>query len=97
MAALFLPEMFDWKFTAAAPAVMMGPKPSGIGGRITALGHDPHHYTIFCVEVEDVAASLKKAESLGGKALVRPIDIPAGTFAWMPDPDGNTVGLSKAR
>ena len=48
-------------------------------------------------DVEDVATSLKKAESLGGKMLVPPVEIPAGTFAWFQDPDGNTVGLWKAK
>jgi predicted enzyme related to lactoylglutathione lyase len=44
-----------------------------------------------------VGAALKKAESLGGKTLVPPVNIPAGTFAWMQDPEGNTVGLWKAK
>ena len=39
---------------------------------------------------------LKKAESLGGKTLVPPVKIPTGTFAWMQDPEGNTVGLWKS-
>ena len=73
------------------------PDPPGIGGYISSLGHEPHHYTIFSVDVEDVAASLKKAESLGGKILVQPVDIPTGTFARMHDPEGNTVGLWKAK
>jgi predicted enzyme related to lactoylglutathione lyase len=47
--------------------------------------------------VEDVSAALKKAEALGGKMLVPPVDIPTGTFAWMQDPEGNTVGLWKAK
>jgi predicted enzyme related to lactoylglutathione lyase len=93
----FYAKLFDWKFTAAGPAAMIAPEPSGIGGHITALGHEPHHYTIFYVDVEDVVGSLKKAESLGGKTLVPPVDIPTGTFAWMQDPDGNTVGLWKGK
>ena len=40
---------------------------------------------------------LSKAEALGAKTLVPPVDIPAGTFAWLADPDGNTIGLWKAR
>jgi hypothetical protein len=43
---------------------------------------------------DDVAAYLKKTESLGGKTLVPPVKIPTCTFAWMQDPEGNTVGLS---
>jgi predicted enzyme related to lactoylglutathione lyase len=47
--------------------------------------------------VDDVKAYLAKAESLGAKTLVPPVEIPTGTFAWIADPDGNTVGLWKAR
>ena len=39
------------------------------------------------------AVRLDDGWELGGKKLVGPIAIPAGTFAWFQDPDGNTVGL----
>ena len=67
----------------------------GIQGHITALGHEPYHYTIFYVQVDNIEESLKTAESLGGKTLVPKVDIPNGSFAWFSDPDGNTVGLWK--
>jgi hypothetical protein len=51
----------------------------------------------FYVDVDDVAAYLEKAKSLGGKMLVSPVEIPTGTFAWMQDPEGNTVGFWKAK
>ena len=60
-----------------------------------SLGHEPHHYTMFYVEVDDVQAYLDRAAALGGKMLVPPIKIPTGTFAWLSDLDGNTVGLFK--
>jgi uncharacterized protein len=93
----FYAKMFGWTITEAGPAAMIAPEAPGIGGHLTALGHEPYHYTTFYVDVEDVAAYLKKAESLGGKTLVPPIDIPTGTFAWMQDPEGNTVGLWKPK
>jgi uncharacterized protein len=76
---------------------MIAPETGGIAGHITALGHEPFHYTIFYVGVDDVAAYLAKATALGAKTLVPPIEIPTGTFAWMQDPEGNTVGLWKPR
>ncbi len=88
----FYAALFDWSIQSQGPASMIdtgGP----VTGHITALGHEPHHYTIFYVQVDDVAASLKKAESLGGKTVVPPVRIPTGTFAWCSDPEGNTIGL----
>jgi len=93
----FYKKLFDWKIEAMGPAAMIGAEAGGITGHITALGHEPHHYTIFYVDVDDVAAYLEKAKSLGGKMLVPPVEIPTGTFAWMQDLEGNTVGLWKAK
>lgn len=93
----FYSKLFDWKITAMGSAAMVAPETGGIGGHMTSLGHEPYHYTIFYVDVDDVAGYLKKAETLGGKTLVPPVDIPTGTFAWMRDPEGNTVGLWKAK
>ena len=67
----------------------------GITGHVTTAGHEPYHYTIFYVEMDDLQAYLDKAASLGGKTLVPPVPIPTGTFARMQDPEGNTVGLWK--
>jgi predicted enzyme related to lactoylglutathione lyase len=92
----FYSQMFDWKPQSMGPAAMIAAETGGIGGHMTSLGHEPHHYTIFYVDVDDLAAYLKKAESLGGKILVPPVKIPTGTFAWMQDPEGNTVGLWKS-
>lgn len=91
----FYKHLFGWKIEAMGPAAMIAAETGGIAGHITALGHEPQHYTIFYVSVDDVAAYLEKAKALGAKALVGPIDIPTGTFAWMQDPEGNTVGLWK--
>jgi len=90
----FYSNLFGWKIQQAGPAAIIDTG-SGPTGHITALGHEPFHYTIFYVEVEDVQVCLKKAESLGGKTLVPPMQIPTGTFAWMMDIEGNTVGLWK--
>lgn len=65
----------------------------GIGGHIMSLGHEPHQYTLFYVEVEDIVAYCEKAKSLGGKVVVSPVDIGEGKFAWIQDNGGNTVGF----
>ena len=90
----FYSTLFGWKITEAGPAAMIDAG-GGPTGHISALGHEPHHYTIFYVEVDDVQKFLDRAEKLGAKTLVPPMAIPTGTFAWMQDPEGNTVGLWK--
>ena|ERR1017187_2937162 len=82
-------DLFDWKIEGGS---IQG---AGMAGHITALGHEPQNYTMVYVQVDDVAAHISKAESLGCKKLVGPIPIPAGTFAWIADPDGNMIGLLK--
>lgn len=92
----FFGELFGWKMQRGGPASMIDTgSAQGVPGHITSLGHEPQHYTMFYVEVDDVQAHLDKAASLGGKTLVPPVKIPTGTFAWFADPDGNTIGLLK--
>jgi hypothetical protein len=93
-AAQFYTSLFGWSTSPMGPALMIQTgSPQGIPGHFTALGHEPRHYTIFYVQVEDIDACLAKAASLGGKTLVPKVVIPNGAFAWLTDPDGNTVGL----
>ena len=92
----FFETLFGWSCQEMGPATMIDTAAgSGIQGHMTELGHEPFHYTIFYVQVDDVAAALAKAESLGGKTLVPPVTIPSGTFAWFADLDANTIGLWK--
>lgn len=94
----FVSKLFGWKTEVSGPAVMIntGSK-EGIQGHITALGHEPHNYTTFYVQVDDLQAYLDKAKPLGGKTLVPPVDIGYGSFAWLGDPDGNVIGLWKPK
>jgi uncharacterized protein len=87
----FYSSLFGWKIAQAGPAAMIDTG-HAIAGHNTALAHGPFRYTIFYVEVDDVQAYLDKAASFGGKTLVPPVPIPTGTFAWMQDPERNTVG-----
>lgn len=91
----FFSQMFDWSIEQAGPAAMISTGGGGIGGHITALGHEPLNYVTFYVEVDDVQAYLGKAVSLGGKAVLPVINIPTGQFSWFTDPEGNMIGLFK--
>jgi hypothetical protein len=68
----------------------------GINGHITSLGHEPHNYVTVYVQVDDIGAAIQKAQGLGGKKIVGPIDIPTGSFAWIGDPEGTTIGAIQA-
>jgi predicted enzyme related to lactoylglutathione lyase len=92
----FFGELFGWKIQRNGFASDIETQAAaGIQGHIVALGHEPQHYTLFYVEVEDVQMYLDKAVALGGKTLVPPVKIPTGTFAWLADIDGNMIGLLK--
>jgi predicted enzyme related to lactoylglutathione lyase len=46
--------------------------------------------------VPDLQAALNKAEKLGGKTLMPPMDVPDGpSIAQFTDPAGNRIGLVK--
>ena len=96
----FYSSVFDWK-TEQNPfggAYMVAPQSDeGIPGHLFPVTDDmdfTNHVTVY-VEVNDLQASLDKAESLGGKTLIPPQDIPGnmGSFAWFIDPSGNCIGL----
>ena len=95
--ANFYSSLFGWTSAQMGPALMINTgSAEGIQGHYTALGHEPNHYTIFYVQVDDVAAALAKAESLGGRTMVPKVDVPGyGAFAWFADPDTNVIGLWK--
>lgn len=96
--AKFFGELFGWHTQQMGPAHMIdtGSK-AGIQGHFSSLGHEPHTYVTVYVEVDDIGAYLKKAESLGGKTLVPQVDIDAGSFAWIADLEGNIIGLWKPK
>ena len=93
----FYAALFGWNVDANNPMKygMVQGTDGGIGGGVTQA-QDGKPMVTFYVEVADLAAALKKAESLGGKTVSPPMDIPGGpTIAMMSDPDGNTIGLMK--
>jgi len=91
----FYRDVFDWSIDPGPAGMIDTGSTQGIAGHVSSLGHEPHHFTHFYIETDDVAESLKKVASAGGKTIVPPIEIPTGTFAWFSDVEGNVVGLWK--
>ena len=93
----FYREVFGWTIDAGPMGAINTGSASGIQGHIAALGHEPHQFTHFYIQTDDIPASLKQIEAAGGKIIVPPVEIPNGTFAWFSDSEGNTIGLWKPK
>jgi uncharacterized protein len=93
----FYRQVFGWKIDSGPMGMIDTGSKAGIAGHIAALGHEPHQFTHFYIETDDVAEALKKVEAEGGKTVVPPVEIPSGIFAWFTDVEGNTVGLWKPK
>lgn len=95
----FYQKMFDWKAEEYGPMSYKFDTGSdqGIQGFTTALGHEPHNYVMFYVQVDDIGAKIELIGELGGEVMVPETEIPGtGSFAWCKDPAGNLFGLWKA-
>ena len=93
----FYSALFGWQIDANNPMQygLVSAEQSGIGGGIAQSQAAP--MVTFYVEVPDLAAALRKAESLGGKTQMEPSQVPGGPgIALFTDPDGNTIGLLRA-
>lgn len=92
----FYSQLFDWDLVDmdGAPYSTVQNNSEGIPGGVGAApeGH-PGHVT-FYVQVDDLEAALSKAEQLGGKRGMGPMDIPnGGQIALFTDPEGHEIGL----
>lgn len=92
--AAFYSSLFDWEVTHEEHSSLFSTgADGGIEGHLAALGHEPHTYTIFYVDVDDLEDAIERAIGLGGTLTVGPVEIDDGRFAWIADPEGNTIGL----
>ncbi len=95
----FYSALFGWDIDANNEMQygMIGPQDgSGIGGGISASEDGKPMVTVY-IDVPDLEASLAKVESLGGKVIMPPMDVPGGPkIAMFSDTAGNMVGLTLA-
>jgi predicted enzyme related to lactoylglutathione lyase len=93
----FYGRLFDWKFEEA-PGMDYGMLSSagdgGIGGGIGIGPPGAPSYVTVYVQVDDINAYLRKAETLGAKTVTPRTVIPnTVTFAQLTDPEGHLIGL----
>jgi hypothetical protein len=95
----FYKDAFDWQMEPVMPtyAMVKAGGGRGIEGGIGS-GQDANaSYVSFYVEVENVDTALSKIESLGGKKIMDPMDVPNGPrIAMFTDPEGHMIGLVQA-
>lgn len=98
-------QMFGWEIDASNPmgyglvaregnttddGIGIG---GGIAGGMEGQEDYPGHVTVY-VQVPDVEEALAKAERLGGKRMMGPVQPPAGpTIGLFSDPEGHVVGV----
>ena len=64
----------------------------GIGGGIS--GDGAYNNVTVYVQVDDLQKFLDKAESLGGKTVMPPMEVPGVVkLAMFSDPEGNVIGM----
>ena len=95
----FYSKLFDWKLNADNPdnyGIIETPESGGIGGGIGAAPEGSSRHVTFYVAVDDLQSYLDKAESLGGKTIMPPTEVPGQVaLALFADPEGNVVGMVK--
>jgi predicted enzyme related to lactoylglutathione lyase len=95
----FYQDLFGWGIDTNNPESygMIDTKAQGTGinGGIGASRHGKSWVT-FYVETDDPAATLAKAERLGGTRIMEPMDAGGNVvYALFADPEGNVIGLAK--
>lgn len=91
----FYRQLFGWSIETNMPGYgLVAADGGGIGGGILqTVGDMPAYVTVY-VAVEDLAATLERAQELGGKTVVPPTPIRGvGAFAMFEDPEGHMIGL----
>jgi uncharacterized protein len=92
----FFTELFGWTYSDGAFPGYTFVAPGVEGALPTAIGplQGGDDAVLFFVGVEDVEATLERAEQLGGKTIQPAQDVPGVTFGVFADPQGQVVGVA---
>lgn len=93
----FFGELFGWKVAAEGAFPGYTFIDTGVeGGTFVAISprQGPDDEVLFFVAVQDVAATLEKAEQLGG-TIIQPVQhVPGTSFGVFTDAQGHKVGVA---
>jgi hypothetical protein len=94
----FYRDLFGWGIDTNNPQsygmIDTKAKGNGINGGIGAT-QTGRSWVTFYVETDDLAKTLAKAEQLGGRTVMQPMDAGMVMYALFEDPEGNVIGLAK--
>ena len=98
----FYGSLFGWHINADNPVkygIVDTGETRGIPGGVGAAAKPgSRSWVTFYVETPDVAASLMRAQELGGKVIMPKMTTPdATTLGAFEDPEGHVIGLVEAR
>ncbi len=95
----FYRELFDWKIEVGDQMEGYGlvePEPPGIGGGVAQADANTPAGVLIYAGVDDLDATLRKVESMGGRTLVPITTVPdMVVFAVFADPEGHVIGIVK--
>ena len=92
----FYSTIFDWKIRKRGDGHLAFDDAGGVSGTwVKKSDRTPDERTRTYIVVDDIAATLKRIETEGGRVLTRRTDIASGmgAFAVFADPAGNEFGL----
>ena len=92
----FFAELFGWKYSDGAFPGYTFVDPGVEGAIPTAIGplQGGADTVLFFIGVEDVEATLERAEQLGGKTIQPAQQVPGVTFGVFADAQGHIVGVA---
>lgn len=96
----FYSDLFNWKLDTNYPDKygMVEAGEEGIAGGIGDTPDGAPGHATFYVQVKSLKEYLDRAESLGGKTIMPPLEIPDMVkMALFADPEGNVIGLVEER
>jgi len=92
----FFADLFGWTFAAGdLPGYTFAD--TGVQDALpTAIGplQGGQETVLFFIAVQDVAATLKRAEELGGTTIQPATEVPGVTFGVLSDAQGHVVGVA---
>ena len=92
----FFSKLFDWKYSEGGLPGYTFVDSGDEGALATAIGptQGGPEAVLFFVRVQDVEATLARAEELGGKTVQPAQNVPGVTFGVLEDSQGHLIGVA---